>query len=154
VNASGQPAGSTTLSAGEGAMVNIPNNSASITVTFVGLVREGQLTIPLLPYPGNNFVSSMIPQAGTFSQLFSYSPSENDRIRQLINTQNGPNWAITATYFDADPEDPVNWPAGWYDATGDHLVDPTIKVGEGFFIINSSSSTKSATRNFSPCSGQ
>jgi hypothetical protein len=147
LNASGQPAGNTPLSPGEGAMIfHNPNSSEPVTVTFVGVVREGQLSLML--NPGSHLVSSMLPQHGSFTELFSYSPKQMDTIQKWT----GSGWVIVATYYDVDPYDPVTWPAGWY-GPDDELVDPIINVGEAFGFGNSASSIKYATQNLDPCSG-
>src|SRR5207249_175718 len=65
---SGQPAGNITLNPGEGMFVR--NNSGPFTNTFVGEVKQGNLSTPLPA--GLSIVASQVPQQGKVSTDLSF----------------------------------------------------------------------------------
>jgi len=92
-----------TLAPGEGAFVYIPG-TASVTVTFVGDVKQGQLTTDLCK--GFNMVSSQVPQAGKLQADLGYTPADGDAI---YKHNKGAGYAATVTFstlFGWDPADP------------------------------------------------
>jgi len=132
------PDGNATLNPGEGA--KLQNISGSpLTITFVGLVPEGQLSIPL-SVNGYNFVSSMMPQTGGIQSELGYNPGEFDSIMQWKNG----DWV--AFFYD-----PTVDPPAWEDSNFNPISEPVINVGESFFIIPAGPTTW--TRDFLPCSG-
>jgi hypothetical protein len=56
-----------TLVPGEGAFVKIPDTSEPVTVTFVGEVMQGSLSLPLPA--GFSIASSQVPQADNLDNL-------------------------------------------------------------------------------------
>jgi uncharacterized delta-60 repeat protein len=142
VTASGQPAGSMTLSPGDFAFIQ--NNSGTpFTVTFVGLVREGQLTVPLAA--GYDYVSSMVPQAGGVQTVLGYNPEGGDTVMRWSGSD-----YVYSVYIGIVP----GYPSGWMDGnTDDPVPEPVIDVGEGFAIENGSGPPETWTQNFSACAG-
>jgi hypothetical protein len=122
--------GSQSLAPGEAALLQNVNDAA-IEITFVGLVREGQQSIPLTAGQGA-LVSSIIPQAGAIQNALGYVPSPGDSV-QLWN----------GSYFD-------NY---WFDefdlAWGPS--QPVLEVGGGCMITRAQNG--SWTRNYSACAG-
>jgi hypothetical protein len=98
-----------TLNPGEGAFVNV---SAETTVTFVGEVMQGDLQNSLTA--GFNLVGSMVPQAGTTTELALDAA--------LANFSTVLQW--TGSGYDIK----TKTPAGWSPAAA------TLAVGEGFFV--------------------
>jgi len=125
--------GTQTLVPGEGAFVNNPNSTA-ITNTFLGDVNSGTLTVPIST--GFSMISSPVPQAGKLQTDLGLVPaatgSQSLTVYQFANTGTGtPGYVITQYRFGA-------WPAAG---------EPTIGVGEGFFV--NSSVAQNWTRTFS-----
>jgi len=123
---SGGNGGSTTLEPGKGAILLIPTTSTPVTVSFVGLVREGQVTIPLWPGYGPrhgwNGVSSMLPEAGGITTVLGYQPLPGDEV--LV--WNG----VSGSYV-----------TNSYTTTGWNLGEPVINVGESFLIDSTNNET-------------
>lgn len=106
----------------------VANNGATdLTITFVGEVPTGQLSTPLLN--GLNLVGSQVPQAGTLSGDLGYAASEGDQVYQ---------WDAAAQGYKA---------AVGYEFGSWSPADPTIAVGEGFFLNRNGAGAW--TRNFS-----
>jgi len=98
---------------GEGLFVRNPT-TAPVTITFVGEVPQGNLSNP---YPkGFSLRASQVPQAGTISSL-GYVAADSDKIFQFDNTKQ----SYTANAFDS-------LGGAWLPK------EPTIGVGEGFFL--------------------
>jgi hypothetical protein len=123
-NAWGNP--TETLRPGEGFFV--ANNQANpLTITFVGEVPQGNRETTLAQ--GLNLVGSQVPQAGGLSTALGYTAAEGDTVYQ---------WdAATQQY-----KNPSSFQFEAWDPS-----EPTIAVGEGFFI--SKGAAGSWTRNFS-----
>jgi hypothetical protein len=98
-----------TLNPGEAAFVNV---STETTLTFVGEVMQGDLQNPLTA--GFNLVASMVPQAGTTTDLGLDGA--------LANFSTVLQW--TGAGYDIK----TKTPAGWSPAAAD------VAVGEGFFV--------------------
>jgi len=119
------PDGNATLNPGEGAFFQCPSAS---TLTFVGEVLQGNLTNPT---PTNVKVirSSMVPQAGLVTTTLGFPGEGGDTIFR---------YAGGYTTYTFDPDDLV-----WYPN------EPSMNVGESFFLIKGPVSTKTSwVRNF------
>lgn len=127
--------GSTVLAPGGAAFIQ--NNSAnSITVTFVGLVEEGQLTVPIAS--GWSLISSKVPQAGGLQSVLGFTPGSFDFF--LIGALYA-NW--TGYYYDPTVSPP------WDDGYGNPIsYEPVVQVGQGFFIAPNNGA-EDWVRNFS-----
>jgi hypothetical protein len=111
---------------GEGFFVQ-NNGTAPLTITLVGEVPQGALTISLVA--GLNLVASKVPQEGGLVAALGYTPVEGDIVFQ---------WdTATQKYKDPNAFEFGAWGAG----------DPVLKVGEGFFLQKGAAG--SWTRNFS-----
>jgi hypothetical protein len=136
------PDGSATLSPGDFAFIQ-NNSGTAFTVTFVGLVREGQLTHSMVL--GNNPVSSYVPLAGGISSDLG-----------LVN-QNGALDMDTLTFWtDTGPQTVMfdsTMPTGFADMFDNYSVpEPQVAVGQAFeFWIPPYGNTYSWTQNFSVC---
>jgi hypothetical protein len=108
-----------TLAPGEGAFVQMP---AAGTLTFVGEVMQGDLVNPLIA--GYDIYSSMVPQTGALAADLGYTPEIGDNIYQW----NGAGY------------DQSSFVGIWLPG------DPTIDVGEAFWI--QSASAKNWARTF------
>jgi len=140
----GAPVGNETLSPGEGAFIVNPTTSP-FTVTFVGLVREGQLTIPIAI--NNSSVSSMVPQAGGITSALGCQLLSGDSIEQWVpQTQ---SWE-SFTYY-GGPDGYLSPPDDWVDSNGNTTTEPIVNVGEGFFIQNGQGFPETWTQTFSAC---
>jgi hypothetical protein len=103
------------------------SSPTAATITLVGEVPQGTLTTALLQ--GLNLVSSQVPQAGKLSADLGYTAAEGDIVYQWDAAAQG--------YKAANGFEFGDWGAG----------DPTIAVGEGFFL--SKGAAGSWTRTFS-----
>jgi hypothetical protein len=121
--------GSVTLAPGEGAFLVIPTNNPPVTVTFVGSVREGQLTIPLPQ--GCNMVSLMLPEAGGIQSVLGYQPYNHDQV--LFWNGNGFR-SFTYVISKGNPR----WTS-----------EPVLNVGQAVFINTTTNKTWQV--NYSPC---
>jgi hypothetical protein len=109
-----------TLGPGEGAFVQMP---AAGTLTFVGEVMQGDLVNPLVT--GFDIYSSMVPQTGALAADLGYTPDAGDNIYQW----NGAGY------------DQSSFVGIWLPG------DPTIEVGEAFWIQSASAKNWSRTFN-------
>jgi hypothetical protein len=80
--------GNATVLPGQGVFVKNPT-SADVTITFVGEVKQGHLSTPLVP--GLQIVSSQVPQSGTAADLGLPHTTEagltpGDQVYQFITT--------------------------------------------------------------------
>lgn len=93
--------------------------TADVTVTFVGEVPQGNLSTALVP--GFQIVSSQVPQGGKLNADLKYTPADGDQIYQW----NGTSYVISgfSTDFGWDPS------------------EPTLAVGEGFFLSKAAAGT-------------
>jgi len=117
-----------TLVPGEGAFIKNPT-AADVTVTFVGEVPTGTLTVDLPA--GLSIRSSKVPQAGTATEL-GLVGAEGDTIYQYNNT----GTPATSGYKISRVEDGEWGPA----------LTP-LKVGEAFFIKKVAPATWTRTFN-------
>lgn len=104
--------GSVTLNPGEGAFLVNPSSN-SIPITFVGLVREGSLTLSLTG--GQSFIGSMLPKAGYLQTALGYNPNRGD----TVFLWNGSSWSSYLYFRQLN-----SWTPN----------EPVLNVGEGFFI--------------------
>jgi hypothetical protein len=115
------PAGTTVIAPGTGYFLKV---AKAETVTYVGEVPQGTLTIPLVA--GFNLVGSKVPQAGKLTTDLGYTPVDGD----LVYTYAG---AAGYSIFQYDGE--------WLPS------EPVLKVGEGIWIKKAAAG--SWTRTFS-----
>jgi hypothetical protein len=103
-----------TLAPGEGVFVRKPAAAASINVTFVGEVMQGDLHNPVVI--GFDIYSGMVPQQGGITAVHNYQPANQD----VVYKYTGVGYA-SKTWLQA-----LNrWnPAG----------EPVLEVGEAVFI--------------------
>jgi len=116
-----------TLAPGEGVFVKKPVGTASINVTFVGEVLQGDLVNPVVV--GYNICSAMVPQVGGISTVHNYPAANQDVVYKFNGaTYSGKTWLQAL---------PTHWtPAG----------EPVLEVGEAVFI--KSTTAKNWTRTF------
>jgi hypothetical protein len=93
-----------TLEPGEGAFVFVPG-AANVTVTFVGDVRQGTLTTPLLK--GFTLASSQVPQAGGIQAALGFVPAEGDTVYSWDTTVTPATYRTRSYEFGAWSEEPV-----------------------------------------------
>jgi len=125
---SGQPAGNITLNPGEGMFVR--NNSGPFTNTFVGEVKQGNLSTPLPA--GLSIVASQVPQQGKVSTDLSFPLIAGTQIYQF----NGTSYK-SFLYDDID---------GW--TSSGTPSEPSVAIAESFWVRNNSAAA-SWTRTFS-----
>jgi len=118
------PAASMTVSPGEGVFVNV---QAPTQVTFVGEVMSGQLSNPIPK--GFNIRASQVPQAGKVSTELLYPPNDGDQLYKFNSTDQKYFLYGFTTLLGWDPS------------------EPTIEVGEAFFV-NNPNTAKNWTRTF------
>jgi hypothetical protein len=112
---------STVIAPGTGYFLRV---AAAATVTYVGEVPQGALTINLVA--GYNLVGSKVPQAGGITTALGFTPADGDQVYT----------------FDAA----AGYKSFTYD--GEWLPsEPLLKVGEGVWIRKVAAGTW--TRNFS-----
>jgi hypothetical protein len=119
-------AASLTVMPGEGVFVRNPSNT-DLTVTFVGDVPQGNLSIDLPA--GLSIRSSMVPQAGTAAEL-GLVGQNGDQVFQYD--------PVTQSYFTSTFDDIDN---AWLPA-----LRP-LKVGEAFFLKKQVAGTWTRTFN-------
>lgn len=100
-----------TLVPGEGFWLELPAAAAPVTITFVGEVKQGTLSTPLIA--GFNLLGSQVPQAGLLKTDLGFPAEDED----FIYTYKNPA-GYTIYNFDFG-----EWTPG----------EPTIGVGEGFW---------------------
>lgn len=114
-----------TLVPGEGFFFRNPS-STTITNTFVGNVKQGTLTTPLVA--GFTLVASQVPQAGLVATDLGLPVGNNETVFRFDNATG--SYASSTLFFGT-------WSAG----------EPSIGVAEGFFMKKNA--TASWTRTFS-----
>jgi len=114
-----------TLVPGEGVFVFLAG-SADVTVTFVGDVNQGALSVPVKA--GFNMVSSPVPQAGGLVDPLAFPIQDGDTV---YKHQRGGGYALPNSFSDM---------FGWDNG------EPTIEVGEAFWVL--STAAKTWTRTF------
>jgi len=114
-----------TLSPGQGFWIyNV--SSSPITVTFAGLVRQGNLANTIHGYKWS--YSSMVPQAGRLQTDLGYSPTLYD----VVHVYNGSSY-----------DDYFYYEWGWWPS------EPSIALGQAFVL--EPAAAKTWTRAFSTC---
>jgi hypothetical protein len=114
-----------TLTAGEGAFIK---TSTAFKLTLVGEVATGNLSNPIPA--GFSIRSSQVPQAGKLVADLKYTPVGGDQIYQFKADGSGYNQS------------------GWDDLFGEWSNgEPTIRVGESFFIKKTAAGTWNRTFN-------
>jgi hypothetical protein len=101
------PAGTTVIAPGTGYFLRVAGAS---TITYVGEVPQGTLTIPLVA--GFNLVGSKVPQAGKLQADLGYVPANGDLVYTYASTG--------YTVFQYDDE--------WLPS------EPVLRVGEGIWV--------------------
>jgi hypothetical protein len=113
-----------TLEPGKGFFLR-NTGTANFTVTFVGEVKQGTLTTPLVV--GYNLVASQVPQAGGIQTDLGLVPAEGDQVYVYANPT-----GYTIYTFDFGAWDPSQ---------------PNLAVGQGVFVRKQAAG--SWTRTFS-----
>jgi len=101
------------------------NTAAAQTFTFVGEVPQGNLSTALSA--GLNLAASQVPQAGKLGTDLGYTAAEGDIVYQ---------WDIDGQKYKA--------PNG-YEFGSWSLGEPTVAVGEGFFLQKGAAATWART---------
>jgi hypothetical protein len=124
LDGSGNNAGNVTLNPGEGGFLVVTN---PLTATFVGLVKDGALSLPLT---ANQFhiISSMIPKAGLLQSQLSYVGQRFDEIQQWTGSTYIGNEYVFGHWGPAEP---------------------VLRVGEAMFWNGGTNNTWHI--NYSPC---
>jgi len=104
----------------------IYNPTTQYTNTFVGEVSSGSLTNPIPN--GLSLRASQVPQSGLIQTVLGYIPGDGDAIYQY---HQGSGYSGASFEF-----------GGWSQ-------EPTVGVGEGFFVYNNNPS-RNWTRTFNP----
>jgi hypothetical protein len=118
-----------TLSPGEGGFIFVPG-AVNYTNTFVGeVVLNSTNGVP----SGYSIRGSVVPQSGGIQTVLSFPVSLSDTNSTTIFRYNGTSYNASTW----DPIDTFGWTAG----------EPSINVGEGFWIFNANA-PKSWVRNF------
>jgi hypothetical protein len=120
-----EPDGNATLNMGEAGMFLA---GSATTLTFVGEVQQGQLSVPLVTGHALFARSSIVPQAGLLSTDLKFPGEPGDTAYKFTNG----NW--TSANFDPDLLD-------WEPA------EPSYGVGEGI-MLNSGGTATAWVRNF------
>jgi hypothetical protein len=123
-----------TLDPGEGVFVRIPPGSGAVTITFVGEVRQGDLShsIP----PGFSVQSSEVPQAGPVDSLLGFPSADANGITVFKFDSVAQTYKTDAYLFGA-----------WGGDSGG--ATPEIAVGEAFFVKNPLATALTWARSFS-----
>jgi hypothetical protein len=100
------------LAPGEGIFFLNPVGGAAVTITFVGEVKQGDLSTPIAK--GFQFISSQVPQAGLLSTDLGFPAAAGDQVFQFNKT--------TQAYVQS------NFFGVWAPA------EPTVAVGEAVFL--------------------
>ncbi len=127
-----------TLMPGEGAFVRLPGGTPNTTVTFVGEVPQGTLTVTL--NTGLQIVSSKVPQAGTATAL-GLAGEINDRLFHFYETDPDGAGPIAAQAYRISTFDEFD--NAWVPALNE------LAVGEAFFYQRAAAGSASWTRTFS-----
>jgi hypothetical protein len=112
--------GNAVLAPGGGAFIRNYSGTA-FTVTFVGLVADGEIDIPLANEQ-NSVASSPVPQAGGLTSVLGYVPNFGDELLIWSNSMEN--------FVDYQGDEGGIWD----DAGGTPTAEPIIDIGESFFI--------------------
>jgi hypothetical protein len=121
------------LSPGQGFWIYNPSSS-NITVTFAGLVRQGNLTNTIPSYEWT--YSSMVPQAGRLQTDLGYAPTLYDNVYLYTNSSHGSGY-FDYTYYGTND--------GWSPS------EPWIALGQSFVLQPGTNNTYTWTRHFTTC---
>jgi hypothetical protein len=128
----------TTLNPGEAAFFY--NANATLTLTFVGTVLQGNLTNNLTA--GFNLVSSLVPQGGNVFTNLGIFPG-------YVVDSSGASDGDTVYIFDSGKYDQISYVDSLNPPSNlDGTQNPTVAVGQGFFYYRANPSTQ-WIRNFS-----
>jgi len=133
------------LPPGKGFFVYINPQTApqnTYTITFVGEVPQGNLNNPISGGSRYNALSSQVPQAGKVSTDLGLVGMGDDILMVWDKNANPPGFGNNY-YFLLDEN---NQPLGWSDLNV--LVEPTIGVGDAFFLFRAAAGTSNWTRTF------
>lgn len=103
--------------------------AADITLTFVGEVPQGALSTPLAA--GLNLVASQVPQAGKLTTDLGFPAADLDTVFQWDKATQGYKPAASFGFGAWDP------------------AEPTLGVGEAFFVDKAPGTAGNWTRTFS-----
>jgi len=106
-----------TLAPGEGAFVLLPG-TANVTVTFVGEVMQGSLSVALPA--GFSICGSKVPQSGALDTVLKFPVVTGDFIYQFNTTTKG----YDVNDYDTDAYGAAGWPG----------TAPAPAVGEAFWV--------------------
>jgi hypothetical protein len=115
------PGGTTVIAPGTGYFLRV---GAAATVTYVGEVPQGTLSIPLVA--GFNLVGSKVPQAGKITTDLKYTPADGDQVYTF-----NPTTGYSIFTYDGE----------WLP------TEPSLLVGQGIWIRTGAA--KSWDRTFS-----
>jgi hypothetical protein len=124
IDTNGNPAGYVTLNPGEGAYLINPTASL-LTVTFAGLVSQGNLSLSLAAGQ-SNLVSSMLPQSGGLTTSLGYLPSIGDTVLMW----NGSNY--NSYIYTNSAGGGTNY---WFPS------EPVLSLGQAAFIVPATNNT-------------
>lgn len=124
------PGAGMTIAPGEGVFVRKPPAQASITLTFVGEVMQGDLVNPVTP--GYDIYSPMVPQQGGLTSVHGYPQTAGDQCL-IFNPILGAY--TTKTVNNATPP---AWIGG----------EPVINVNQAVWIKNNTANIKQWLRSF------
>jgi hypothetical protein len=110
---------------GQGFFINLPS---ATTLTFVGEVRQGNLSAPIAT--GYSIQSSQVPQRGLVTTDLTLPATDGDQIFRWDRA--------TQTYFSEVP--------GYIEGFGWFPSEPMMEIGESFFLLTSAA--KPWTRTF------
>jgi hypothetical protein len=117
--------GDPTLDPGKSGLFKSPVNT---TLTFVGEVLQGNLSVGYQAIGANAVVASKVPQAGAVQSALLFTPEVYDKVYKFDNT-----W-VEYTFDDTESWNPS---------------EPTFAVGEGMIIRKGPGTTATAwVRNF------
>jgi hypothetical protein len=102
---------------GEAAFVLVPTGAAAVKVTFVGEVKQGNLSHAVKK--GLTLQSSEVPQAGVLDTDLKFPVAEGDLVYRFMRSNTGGN--------------PAGYSIHSYEL-GEWGVVPNIEVGEGFWV--------------------
>jgi hypothetical protein len=131
-------ASETTLNPGEAVFVYNPN--AAFTLTFVGTVPQGTLTVSMPK--GFNLVSSVVPQTGALDSALGLTPRSGDTLYYFdpsVGSYGEVGW--NGTVWNTLTANTLTPPVGSSQA-------PTAPIGGGFFYLVTGTGTEAWTRTF------
>jgi hypothetical protein len=134
-----EPAGSP-IPPGKGFFIYINPATATqetYTITFVGEVPTGTLRTPIYGGARYNALASQVPQAGKVSADLGLVGAEDDMLLVWDKNLNPPGFS-SVNYFFVE--------GNWTDMST--LVEPTVGVGDAFFLFRAAAGNSEWTRTF------